>query len=100
MGDQTKLVCVITLVSLLIIVVVYLSSCSQEQENYNHYRGTGNCTFETGRRYLDAYDMQDLYRKFPYVYPTPLSYTKAWYAIDREKQRYFDAIRHGLEVRK
>ena len=55
---------------------------TKNTESYSPYRGTGGCGYKTGYNYLDVYDQQDYYTKYPYIYPTPLSYTTAWYGGD------------------
>lgn len=53
------------------------------KEGYSPFRHTGGCPPRTGRTYLDAYEQQDYYRKYPYVYPTPHTYITNWYAARR-----------------
>lgn len=61
-----------------VFVLTWILGCARE--GYSPYRRTGGCSPRTGWTYLDAYEQQDYYRKYPYVYPTPVSYTTAWYA--------------------
>ena len=84
------------LIGLLLIVSVYILmwlannnrlQCSPE--GYMPYRNTGNCPPRTGYNYLDAYEQSDYYKKYPYVYPTPPSYTRN---IFKYRRQWEDAI--------
>ena len=67
-----------------------------EKESYSPYRQTGGCS-RTGNTYLDAYKQEDYYQKYPYIYPTPTSYTRAWYANRRANTAFLQAQKLKME---
>lgn len=74
-----------------LIVVLYTSNT---KENYSIYKSYSNnfpglCGYRTGKNYLDVYEQQDYYSKYPYMYPTPNTFTTKWYELRRQlKQMY------------
>lgn len=81
---------------LLVFVLTWVLGCSRE--GYSPFRRTGGCPPRTGWNYLDAYEQGDYYNKYPYVYPTPVSYTTAWYAGRRAMNQ--DRIMRMLNQRR
>ena len=75
---------------LAIVVLGYLRKQKITNEAYMPFRRTGGCPPRTGFSYLDAYEQQDYYRKHPWIYPTPVSYTTAWYNNRRKLNESLD----------
>lgn len=94
------------LLILTIIVVMWLfrgcessrSRYRNSTEGYSPYRRTGGCPPRTGWTYLDAYEQEDYYRKYPYIYPTPTSYTRAWYKLRRKNANLLEQERQRIEA--
>ena len=63
----------------------------RELENYSPYRRTGGCLPRTGYNYLDAYEQEDYYRNYPYIYPTPTNYIRTLYAERRAENAFLKA---------
>lgn len=61
--------------------------CSN-QEGFSPYRRTGGCPVRTGWNYLDAYEDQEYYRKYPYIYPTPTNYIRDLYKGRRAQNKF------------
>lgn len=70
---------------------------SSSKEGYSPYRNTGGCSSRTGWTYLDRYDQEDFYRKYPYVYPTPTNYVRQWYANRRANDNFLESVRGKME---
>ena len=66
-------------------------------EKYSPFRRTGGCPPRTGYNYLDAYEQEQYYLQYPYVYPTPQSYVTAWYADRRQEGIYENALKKQVE---
>lgn len=62
--------------------------CSSSQEGFSPYRRTGGCPSGTGWNYLDAYEDQEYYRKYPYIYPTPTNYIRALFKGRRAQNKF------------
>lgn len=61
------------------------------RESFSPYRRTGGCPPRTGYNYLDAYEQEDYYQKYPYIYPTPTNYVRALYTKRREQNAFIEA---------
>jgi len=81
------------LLCIIIIAAIICFCVSKTSEGYSPFRHTGGCPPRTGYNYLDAYEQQDYYMKYPYIYPTPVSYTTAWYAGRRAEDRSYEQAR-------
>ncbi len=64
------------IVLLVIILLAVWFFCFKRRENFMPYR----CG-RTGMNYLDVYEQESYYDEYPYGYPTPESYTTAWYNL-------------------
>nr|QBK86532.1 MAG: hypothetical protein LCMAC102_03270 [Marseillevirus LCMAC102] len=93
--DQSQKFLFLVLISAFIFVWFLRCKC-QNNETYSPYRRTGGCPPRTGHNYLDAYEQEDYYRKYPYVYPTPQSYTTALYAGRRQLNRSLKAQKEKI----
>lgn len=67
-----------------------------EVEDFSPYRRTGGCPPRTGWNYLDAYEQEDYYQNYPYIYPTPTNYTRSLYTGRRAEHAFIEAERHRL----
>ena len=67
--------------------------CKSSSESYSPYKGMGSYIPKTGYNYLDVYEQEDYYKKHPFIYPTPLSYTTSWY----KGRNKFDHQLYNLE---
>ena len=63
----------------------------KDVETYSPYRRTGGCPPRTGWNYLDAYEQEDYYKNYPYIYPTPTNYTRALYKGRRAEHDFIEA---------
>lgn len=86
MIQTTSLTVIIILIILILIVFIFWNN--SKNEKFSPYRGTNNCPPRTGYTYLDAYEQEDYYKNYPYIYPTPSSYTTEWYDLKRKDLDY------------
>lgn len=70
-----------------IVLILYLMEPSS-QEKYSPYRYTTGCPSAVRWEYHKEYDNEDYYKKYPYIYPTPTNYVKAWYAGMRANNKF------------
>ena len=73
------------------------NGCWKCKEGYSPYRRTGDCPPRSGWTYLDAYEQEDYYKKYPYIYPTPTNYWKEWYANRRANYRFLESLRGRMK---
>ena len=81
----------LVLLTAIILGVTYLG-----KERYSPYRGTGGCP-SSSWEYHREYDSQDYYKKYPYIYPTPPNYIKAWYSGRRANDKFLAEERKKME---
>ncbi|MDX1472410.1 MAG: hypothetical protein R3213_13000, partial [Flavobacteriaceae bacterium] len=74
----------------------YCKETCNQKEDYSPYRRTGGCPPRTGNTYLDAYEQEEYYRKYPYIYPTPTNYVRALYGNKRAEMDFIEAERIAL----
>lgn len=85
--DNLSITSIILLIFILIVIILIVWNNSKN-ERFSPYRGTGNCPPRTGYTYLDSYEQEDYYKNYPYIYPTPNSYTTEWYKLKRDELNY------------
>lgn len=78
----------IILIIFLLLVIIFIFWKTSQNEKFSPYRGTGSCPPRTGYTYLDVYEQGDYYKNYPYIYPTPRSYTTNWYDLKRKEMEY------------
>ncbi|MFW9930722.1 MAG: hypothetical protein ACFFD1_15135 [Candidatus Thorarchaeota archaeon] len=83
---------------IIIFIIVVISIClfQEKLEYFSPYRNTGGCTPRTGYNYLDAYLQEDYYQKYPYIYPTPQTYTTLWYAQQRKQNKALELAKQNV----
>ena len=72
------------IIFVVIVIVILLCMYKNGHENYSPYRHTGGCPPRTGYNYLDQYEQEDYYKKYPYLYPTPQNYIKNMYMLKQQ----------------
>ena len=70
-----------------IVLILYLMKLPF-QEKYSPYRYTAGCPTAVRWESHKEYDNEDYYKKYPYIYPTPTNYVKAWYAGMRANNKF------------
>jgi len=88
----------IVVISLAFIFLWYLgrrcdyckNDCRKCKEDFSPFRRTGGCPPRTGWTYLDEYEQEQYYKQYPYIYPTPTSYTRRWYANRRAENQFLE----------
>lgn len=73
----------------IIFILIWSMNRMSCNEKYSTYGVMENAA-RTGMSYLDAYEQQDYYLKYPYIYPSSNSYITRWYANRNllDKSRY------------
>ena len=87
---------VISIVLIVIGFILFLTG-SIIKENYSPYRYTTGCPSAVRWEAHKEYDNEDYYKKYPYIYPTPTNYVKAWYAGMRANNKFLVEQRRKME---
>lgn len=102
MRQQQNLMWILVLVFVASILIIWTQRSVQRQddeEGFLPFRHTGACPPRTGYNYLDAYEQEQYYKKFPYIYPTPQTYVTDWFKLHREEDDFMmkQRLDHGMK---